>query len=172
MESAQRASTFVQDLVSLARKTDTQTNVLIAPLVDSAIASITPVFGSRVNVQRTPFPSEPLKGSPERLQQLFLNLLLLVCTHPKTRGIGIDCVRLGTNLRLIFRSSNELNLSTFESMPIKAIFSQKGGHWMALAVAACHRIAREHRGTVVARSVGAGAEIEVEVAVAEVETGD
>ena len=75
-ESAQRAANLVKDLLMLAELGNTPEPVRLSTLIDAALATVEQGFDEGIKMSKEYAEAPGILGFPDRLHQLFVNLLL------------------------------------------------------------------------------------------------
>ncbi|MGH7338015.1 MAG: sensor histidine kinase [Myxococcota bacterium] len=162
-----RISRIIHMLLEIAHPRRSRTErVELAPLLDQTLAFVSERLEHRgVRVKQTLQPSVRINGDPERLQQLFLNLLLNAADAMPSGGeLRVDlredeaagvCVRVADTGIGIADADLERIFEPFYT-------TKEAGHGSGLGLMVCKGIVADHGGRIdVSSEPGAGTEFEI-----------
>jgi signal transduction histidine kinase len=151
-EEVDRIAKIVRQLLDFYRPTlEKQVELNIVELLTSTIDLIAPKFDDMGIAIHTEFEEKDLKiyGSPNKLKQVFLNLLLNARDVMPERGKLIVSVRKNRNIVEIEFADTGSGISQ-EDLPriFEPFFTSKKDSGTGLGLAVCHGIIGSHNGTI------------------------
>ncbi len=166
-EMAQRASTIVQELLAFSRTNTTPEPVKVASIMDSALDLVEKDISRRGIHIRKEYDATPLViGLPNRLQQVFLNLLLNARdATPDGGAILVRCWTQDGHVAVSIKDNGAGIPAEARSRLFEPFFTTKEvGKGTGLGLYVCHRIVAEHHGRIrVDSQEGKGTEVVVEL---------
>jgi signal transduction histidine kinase len=165
-EQIDRISTIIQSLLNVARpRQDVRVPVLLGGVADTAIAFLSEKLRVRgVQIERDYSRTPPVSGDPDKLQQLFLNLLLnAIDAMPDGGTLRVAIHARGKHVEVVVTDSGVGIAPGDLDNVFKPFFSTKPpGRGSGLGLVVAESIVADHQGQIeVSSALGHGTEFTI-----------